>query len=84
MTEATRDQQQRLAFDHYVVPVVPVLYRDSLSLTGRPAGAEDLTRDTLSRVLTDPAAAARHITGHVGFWRGAKSTCPDPRVGKGD
>ena len=51
MTEAARDQKQRLAFDHYVVPEIPVLYRVALSLTGQPADAEDLVQDTLIRVF---------------------------------
>lgn len=37
------------AFDHYVVPEIPVLYRVALSLTGQPADAEDLVQDTLIR-----------------------------------
>ena len=52
MTEAARDQKQRLAFDHYVVPEIPVLYRVALSLTGQPADAEDLVQDTLIRAFS--------------------------------
>lgn len=37
------------AFDHYVVPEIPVLYRVALSLTGQRADAEDLVQDTLIR-----------------------------------
>jgi RNA polymerase sigma-70 factor, ECF subfamily len=37
------------AFDKYVVPEIPVLYRVALSLAGQPADAEDLVQDTLIR-----------------------------------
>jgi RNA polymerase sigma-70 factor (ECF subfamily) len=37
------------AFDRYVVPEIPVLYRVALSLAGQPADAEDLVQDTLIR-----------------------------------
>ena len=37
------------AFDTYVVPEIPVLYRVALSLAGQPADAEDLVQDTLIR-----------------------------------
>lgn len=37
------------AFDQYVVPEIPVLYRVALSLAGQPADAEDLVQDTLIR-----------------------------------
>lgn len=37
------------AFDEYVVPEIPVLYRVALSLAGQPADAEDLVQDTLIR-----------------------------------
>jgi RNA polymerase sigma-70 factor (ECF subfamily) len=42
----TADQS---AFDKYVVPEIPVLYRVALSLAGQPADAEDLVQDTLIR-----------------------------------
>ncbi len=37
------------AFDKYVVPEIPVLYRVALSLAGQQADAEDLVQDTLIR-----------------------------------
>ena len=37
------------AFDKYVVPEIPLLYRVALSLAGQPADAEDLVQDTLIR-----------------------------------
>lgn len=37
------------AFDQYVVPEIPVLYRVARSLAGQPADAEDLVQDTLIR-----------------------------------
>lgn len=37
------------AFDTYVVPEIPVMYRVALSLTGQPADAEDLVQDALVR-----------------------------------
>ena len=37
------------AFDVYVVPEIPVLYRVALSLARQPADAEDLVQDTLVR-----------------------------------
>lgn len=65
MTEAARDQQQRLAFDHYVVPEIPVLYRVALSLTGQPADAEDLVQDTLIRAFR---AVDRFDGAHPRAW----------------
>ncbi len=65
MTEAARDQEQRLAFDHYVVPEIPVLYRVALSLTGQPADAEDLVQDTLIWAF---CAAARFDGAHPRAW----------------
>jgi RNA polymerase sigma-70 factor, ECF subfamily len=37
------------AFETYVVPEIPVLYRVALSLAGQPADAEDLVQDALIR-----------------------------------
>jgi len=65
MTEAARDQQPRLAFDHYVVPEIPVLYRVALSLTGQPADAEDLVQDTLIRAF---GAVDRFDGAHPRAW----------------
>ncbi len=65
MTEAARDQRSRLAFDHNVVPEIPVLYRVALSLTGQPADAEDLVQDTLIRAF---GAVERFDGAHPGAW----------------
>jgi RNA polymerase sigma-70 factor (ECF subfamily) len=65
MSEAASDQQQRLAFDHYVVPEIPVLYRVALSLTGQPADAEDLVQDTLIRAFR---AVDRFDGAHPRAW----------------
>ncbi len=65
MTEVARDQQQRLAFDHFVVPEIPVLYRVALSLTGQPADAEDLVQDTLIRAFR---AVDRFDGAHPRAW----------------
>ncbi len=65
MSEAARDQQQRLGFDHYVVPEIPVLYRVALSLTGQPADAEDLVQDTLIRAFR---AVDRFDGAHPRAW----------------
>jgi len=48
VTDVARDGSPT-AFDNYVVPEIPVLYRVALSLTGQPADAEDLVQDTLIR-----------------------------------
>jgi RNA polymerase sigma-70 factor, ECF subfamily len=40
---------QPSAFDEYVVPEIPVMYRVALSLTGQPSDAEDLVQDALIR-----------------------------------
>ncbi len=50
MTDTARDDQH-LAFDRYVVPEIPVLYRVALSLTGQKADAEDLVQETLVRAF---------------------------------
>ncbi|MFC5382060.1 RNA polymerase sigma factor [Aquipuribacter nitratireducens] len=39
------------AFDRYVVPELPVLYRVARGLTTQPADAEDLVQDTLLRAF---------------------------------
>lgn len=44
-----RKDERASAFDRYVVPEIPVLYRVALSLAGQPADAEDLVQDTLIR-----------------------------------
>lgn len=64
MSEAARDQQ-RLGFDHFVVPEIPVLYRVALSLTGQPADAEDLVQDTLIRAFR---AVDRFDGAHPRAW----------------
>jgi RNA polymerase sigma-70 factor (ECF subfamily) len=46
--DAARDTPPN-AFERYVVPEIPVLYRVALSLTGQSADAEDLVQDTLIR-----------------------------------
>ena len=44
-----RVDEQRDAFERYVLPETEVLLRVALSLTRRPADAEDLVQDTLIR-----------------------------------
>ncbi|HSO70904.1 MAG TPA: sigma-70 family RNA polymerase sigma factor [Arachnia sp.] len=39
------------AFDRYVVPEIPLLYRVARSLAGQPSDAEDLVQDTLVRAF---------------------------------
>lgn len=46
---AASGEERRAAFDQYVVPEIPVLYRVARSLTGHGADAEDLVQDTLIR-----------------------------------
>lgn len=41
----------RAAFDRYVTPEIPVLYRVARSLTHQPSDAEDLVQDTLIRAF---------------------------------
>lgn len=65
MTEAASDHQQRRAFDRYVVPEIPVMYRVALSLTGQPADAEDLVQDTLIRAFR---AVERFDGAHPRAW----------------
>lgn len=65
MTEAAGDHRQRAAFDEYVVPEIPVLYRVALSLTGQPADAEDLVQDTLIRAFR---AVDRFDGAHPRAW----------------
>lgn len=48
---ASQGQAQHLAFERWVVPEIPVLYRVALSLTGQKADAEDLVQDTLVRAF---------------------------------
>jgi len=45
------DAVPETAFDRYVVPELPVLYRVARSLTTQPADAEDLVQDTLVRAF---------------------------------
>ncbi|MDH3753757.1 MAG: sigma-70 family RNA polymerase sigma factor [Acidimicrobiia bacterium] len=47
MTTSTSNQDR--AFEKYVVPELDVLYRVALSITRKPADAEDLVQDTLLR-----------------------------------
>ncbi|HUX71690.1 MAG TPA: sigma-70 family RNA polymerase sigma factor [Cellulomonadaceae bacterium] len=65
MTEPASDHRQRAAFDEYVVPEIPVLYRVALSLTGQPADAEDLVQDTLIRAFR---AVERFDGAHPRAW----------------
>lgn len=53
------------AFDEYVVPEIPVLYRVALSLAGQPADAEDLVQDTLIRAYR---AVDRFDGAHPRAW----------------
>lgn len=53
------------AFDQYVVPEIPVLYRVALSLAGQPADAEDLVQDTLIRAY---CAIDRFDGAHPRAW----------------
>lgn len=65
MTEPAREHRQSTAFDRYVVPEIPVLYRVALSLTGQPADAEDLVQDTLVRAYR---AVDRFDGAHPRAW----------------
>ncbi len=56
---------QAAAFDRYVVPEIPVLYRVALGLTGQPADAEDLVQDTLVRAYR---AVGRFDGAHPRAW----------------
>ena len=42
-------QEQRIAFDRYVMPEIDVLYRVARSITRNPIDAEDLVQDTMLR-----------------------------------
>ncbi|MFH5822900.1 RNA polymerase sigma factor [Georgenia sp. AZ-5] len=64
MTRTARDGQH-VAFNRYVVPEIPVLYRVALSLTGQPADAEDLVQDTLVRAFK---AVDRFDGAHPRAW----------------
>lgn len=59
------DRARRSAFEEYVVPEIPVLYRVALSLTGQGADAEDLVQDTLIRAYR---AADRFDGAHPRAW----------------
>lgn len=61
----TARDDRHLAFDRYVVPEIPVLYRVALSLTGQQADAEDLVQDTLVRAFR---AADRFDGAHPRAW----------------
>jgi RNA polymerase sigma-70 factor (ECF subfamily) len=65
VTEPASDHAQHAAFDVYVVPEIPVLYRVALSLTGQPADAEDLVQDTLIRAFR---AVDRFDGAHPRAW----------------
>lgn len=56
---------QAAAFDRYVVPEIPVLYRVALGLTGQRADAEDLVQDTLVRAYR---AVLRFDGAHPRAW----------------
>lgn len=60
-----RAQAQHDAFDRWVVPEIPVLYRVALSLTGQMADAEDLVQETLVRAFR---AADRFDGAHPRAW----------------
>lgn len=45
------DDVPRTAFERYVVPELPVLYRAARGLAEQPADAEDLVQDTLVRAF---------------------------------
>lgn len=62
--DAARDTSPN-AFERYVVPEIPVLYRVALSLTGQPADAEDLVQDTLVRAYR---AVDRFDGAHPRAW----------------
>jgi RNA polymerase sigma-70 factor (ECF subfamily) len=62
--EATAEAR-RAAFDEYVVPEIPVLYRVARSLTGQGADAEDLVQDTLIRAYR---AVDRFDGAHPRAW----------------
>lgn len=53
------------AFDQYVVPEIPVLYRVALSLAGQQADAEDLVQDALIRAYR---AVDRFDGAHPRAW----------------
>lgn len=48
---AASDPERQSAFDAYVVPELDVLLRVAMSITRRPADAEDLVQDTLLRAF---------------------------------
>lgn len=48
-TEPESEAARRAAFDRYVLPELDVLYRVALSITRKPADAEDLVQETLLR-----------------------------------
>lgn len=58
-------EQRRAAFDQYVVPEIPVLYRVARSITGQGADAEDLVQDTLIRAYR---AVDRFDGAHPRAW----------------
>lgn len=60
-----QEQAQHMAFERWVVPEIPVLYRVALSLTGQKADAEDLVQDTLVRAFR---AADRFDGAHPRAW----------------
>ncbi|MGM0386699.1 MAG: RNA polymerase sigma factor [Actinomycetota bacterium] len=64
MTDAA-EHGQSTAFDRYVVPEIPVLYRVAISLTGQSADAEDLVQDTLIRAYR---AIDRFDGAHARAW----------------
>ncbi|GAC1592747.1 MAG: RNA polymerase sigma factor [Acidimicrobiales bacterium] len=50
-TAAASSEQRQAAFARHVLPEVDVLLRVAMSLTRRPADAEDLVQDTLTRAF---------------------------------
>lgn len=64
MRDTARDDQH-LAFDRYIVPEIPVLYRVALSLTGQQVDAEDLVQETLVRAFR---AVDRFDGAHPRAW----------------
>ena len=58
-------QETPSAFDRYVVPEIPLLYRVARSLTDQPSDAEDLVQDTLIRAYR---AIERFDGAHPRTW----------------
>ena len=59
VTEPASDHRQRAAFDEFVVPEIPVLYRVALSPTRRPADTLGVPRGTVMSRLHRARARIR-------------------------